>query len=91
MRRPLGARTLGAAARAAAIVLLARRAGAQECDGAEPDLADANMRPMCVDECDGVEAERECGHACLEGYVGGAEPTGVGGPWPRQWSGEWQR
>ena len=72
------------AARAAALLLLAllaRRAGAQECDGAEPDLADANMRPMCVDECDGVEAERECGHACLEGYVGGYVRCAAGGEW----------
>jgi len=72
------------AARAAApllLALLARRAGAQECDGAEPDLAEANMRPMCADECDGVAAERECGHACLEGYVGGSVRCAAGGEW----------
>ena len=36
---------------------------------------------MCADECDGVEAERECGHACLEGYVGGSVRCAAGGEW----------
>ena len=49
----------------------ASHAAAQECDAAEPDLAGANMRPVCTDFCDSTPADTECGHACLEGYVGG--------------------